>query len=275
MHYLERKAVSMKSIAFGTLKGGTGKTTSCFNLAGALALNPNNKILLVDGDPQCNLTNDIGIDCSDMDRNNIRTIFENKKIDPSELIIHGVLDELPNIDIIPSNILLIKTEMQLVSIAGREKLLANYFERNKDFFSQYTHIIFDTNPNLGVVNQNIFYFVDSIILVSDVSLNAIQGAELFTFLWEENIEDLGINNNIKALIINNFDKRINLAKDLQDYYLSEEEFKDILVETPIPGSVAMKDTSISHSPVVVLQPNHQAASAVRRVVKELVAREVF
>ena len=107
----------MKSIAFGTLKGGTGKTTSCFNLAGALALNPDNKILLIDGDPQCNLTNDIGIDCSDMERNNIRTIFENKKIEPSELIIQNTLDELPNIDIIPSNILLIKTEMQMVSIA--------------------------------------------------------------------------------------------------------------------------------------------------------------
>ena len=265
----------MKSIAFGTLKGGTGKTTSCFNLAGALALNPDNKILLIDGDPQCNLTNDIGIDCSDMERNNIRTIFENKKIEPSELIIQNTLDELPNIDIIPSNILLIKTEMQMVSIAGREKLLANYIERNLDFFSQYTHIIFDTNPNLGVVNQNIFYFVNSIVLVSDVSLNAIQGAELFTFLWEANIEDLGIENNIRALIINNFDKRINLAKDLQDYYLSEEEFKDILIETPIPGSVAMKDTSINHAPIVVLQPQHQAANAVKKVVKELIAREVF
>ena len=265
----------MKSIAFGTLKGGNGKTTSCFNLAGALALNPDNKILLIDGDPQCNLTNDIGIDCSDMERNNIRTIFENKKIEPSELIIQNTLDELPNIDIIPSNILLIKTEMQMVSIAGREKLLANYIERNLDFFSQYTHIIFDTNPNLGVVNQNIFYFVNSIVLVSDVSLNAIQGAELFTFLWEENIEDLGIENNIRALIINNFDKRINLAKDLQDYYLSEEEFKDILIETPIPGSVAMKDTSINHAPIVVLQPQHQAANAVKKVVKELIAREVF
>ena len=265
----------MKSIAFGTLKGGTGKTTSCFNLAGALALNPNNRILLVDGDPQCNLTNDIGLDCSDMDRNNIRTIFENKKIDPSELIIHGIMNELPNIDIIPSNILLIKTEMQLVSIAGREKLLANYFERNKDFFSQYTHIIFDTNPNLGVVNQNIFYFVNSIILVSDVSLNAIQGAELFTFLWEENIEDLGVENNIKALVINNYDKRINLAKDLKDYYLSEDEFKDILIDTPIPDSVAMKDTSINHLPIVVLQPGHKAASAVKRVANELIEREVF
>lgn len=265
----------MKSIAFGTLKGGTGKTTSCFNLAGALALDPNNKILLVDGDPQCNLTNDIGLDSSDMERNNIRTIFENKKIEPSELIVHGVLEELPNIDIIPSNILLIKTEMQLVSIAGREKLLANYFERNKDYFSQYTHIIFDTNPNLGVINQNIFYFVDSTVLVSDVSLNAIQGAELFTFLWEENIEDLGIDNNIKALIINNFDKRINLAKDLQDYYLSEAEFKDILIETPIPGSVAMKDTSINHLPLVVLQPHHQVNTAIKKVVKDLIAREVF
>lgn len=265
----------MKTIAFGTLKGGTGKTTSCFNLAGALALDPNNKVLLVDGDPQCNLTNDIGIDCSDMDRNNIRTIFENRNIDPSELIISGAIEELPNIDIIPSNILLIKTEMQLISIAGREKLLANYFNKNSEFFSQYTHVIFDTNPNLGVVNQNIFYFVDSIILVSDVSLNAIQGAELFSFLWEENIESLEIKNNIKALIINNFDKRINLAKDLQDYYLSEEEFKDILIETPIPGSVAMKDTSLNHMPIVVLQPHHQAASAVKRVVKELVSREVF
>ena len=99
------------------------------------------------------------------------------------------------------------------ALAGREKLLANYFQNNEEFFSQYTHIIFDTNPNLGVINQNIFYFVDSIILVSDVSLNAIQGAELFSFLWEENIETLGIENNIKALVINNFDKRINLAKD--------------------------------------------------------------
>lgn len=265
----------MKSIAFGTLKGGTGKTTSCFNLAGALAMNPHNKILLVDGDPQCNLTNDIGIDCSDMDRNNIRTIFENKKINPEELIIKNALEGMQNVDIIPSNILLIKTEMQLISIAGREKLLANYFEKNKDFFDQYTHVIFDTNPNIGVINQNIFYFVDSIILISDVSLNAIQGAELFSFLWGENIEDLGIENNIKALVINNYDKRIKLAGDLRDYYLEDDEFKDILIDTPIPGSVAMKDTSLNHQPIVLLNPEHQAATAVKEVVKELINREVF
>lgn len=265
----------MKSIAFGTLKGGTGKTTTCFNLAGGLALNPKNKILLVDGDPQCNLTNDIGIDCSDMERNNIRTIFENKKITPQELIIKNAMEELPNIDIIPSNILLLKTEMQMISLAGREKLLANYIEKNMDFFSQYTHIIFDTNPNMGVINQNIFYYVDSICLISDVSLNAIQGAELFSFLWSESIEDLGIENNIKALVINNFDRRINLAKDLKDYYLEDEEFKDILIETPIPGSVRMKDTSLNHLPIVKLQPEHQAADAIKKIVKELTQRGVF
>jgi len=264
-----------EGMAVGAVFAGLIAQNSLITLAGALALNPNNKILLIDGDPQCNLTNDIGIDSSDMERNNIRTIFENKKIDPTELIISGVLEELPNIDIIPSNILLLKTEMQLISIAGREKLLANYIEKNKEFFSQYTHIIFDTNPNMGVVNQNIFYFVDSIILISDVSLNAIQGAELFSFLWSESIEDLGIENNIKALVINNFDKRINLAKDLRDYYLDDEEFRDILIDTPIPGSVAMKDTSLNHMPIVVLQPQHQAASAIKKVVNELTKREVF
>ena len=76
-------------------------------------------------------------------------------------------------------------------------------------------------------------------------------------------------------MINNYDKRINLAKDLQDYYLSEDDFKDILIETPIPGSVAMKDTSINHLPIVLLQPTHQAAMAIRRIIKELIAREVF
>ena len=86
---------------------------------------------------------------------------------------------------------------------------------------------------------------------------------------------MGIENNIKALIINNFDKRINLAKDLQDYYLSEAEFKDILVEIPIPGSVAMKDTSINHLPLVILQPHHQVTTSIKRVVKDLIAREVF
>ena len=102
----------MKTIAFGTLKGGTGKQQLVL-----IWLEHWHRILitkfLVDGDPQCNLTNDIGLDCSDMDRNNIRTIFDNKKIDPSELIISGVLEKQPNIDIIPSNILLIKTEMLL------------------------------------------------------------------------------------------------------------------------------------------------------------------
>ena len=58
-------------------------------------------------------------------------------------------------------------------------------------------------------------------------------------------------------------------------YLSEDDFKDILIETPIPGSVAMKDTSINHLPIVLLQPTHQAAMAIRRIIKELIAREVF
>ena len=58
-------------------------------------------------------------------------------------------------------------------------------------------------------------------------------------------------------------------------HLSEAEFKDILVEVPIPGSVAMKDTSINHLPLVVLQPHHQVATAIKRVVKDLIVREVF
>ena len=71
------------------------------------------------------------------------------------------------------------------------------------------------------------------------------------------------------------DKILITSSGSSNGYLSEDEFKDILVETPIPGSVAMKDTSLNHEPIVTLQPQHQAAIAIRKVIKELISREVF
>ena len=72
------KSRRAKIITTGTLKGGTGKTTFTFNLAGALAVD--HRVLLVDVDPQGNLTSDVGVDVADQQRKSLRDIFANSKI---------------------------------------------------------------------------------------------------------------------------------------------------------------------------------------------------
>jgi chromosome partitioning protein len=60
-------------------------------------------------------------------------------------------------------------ELQLVSTAAREKILKKWIAKNKDVLVKYDYIILDTNPSLGVINQNAFMAADSLTLVSDVS----------------------------------------------------------------------------------------------------------
>lgn len=265
----------MKVITIGTLKGGTGKTTTTFNLAGVLA--ESNKVLIIDADPQCNLTSFAGVNITDQNRKSLKNIFENnhENVLPPEIIIQSPIREISNLDIIPSNIKLTATEIQLVSRAGRERILFNYIDKYKEAFEAYDYIIIDTNPSMGIINQNAFLLADSIILVSDISFNGVQGAELFMYLWEDVRADLRKENNVAALIINNYDKRMNLASELREYCTDDDEFHKILIGTSIPSTVKMKETETAHQPINILYPKSPAHKALLEVVKELNERGII
>lgn len=264
----------MKVISCGTLKGGTGKTMVTFNIAGILA--ENHKVLMIDNDPQCNLSDSAGIDTADQDIKSVRDIYENPaKVDPRDIIIKAPVEQLPNLDIIPSHLRLTGTEMQLVSRAGREQILGHFIEDHMDVFGEYDYIINDTNPSMGIINQNAFLAAESIILVSDVSRKAVQGAQLFTYLWEESRSMLRKENNVKALIINNYDKRIGLSSQLKEYYREDEEFAELLVEQPVPNRVKLKDTELNYAPINVLYPASEECEVFRNIVKELFEKGVL
>ena len=114
----------MKIITMATLKGGSGKTMNTFNLAGILA--ETKRVLLIDVDPQCNLTSNCGINSADLNMATVKDIFDNlPKNQPTaeEVIIKTPIKELPNLDLIPSSILLFKTEKAMYTKANREHLL--------------------------------------------------------------------------------------------------------------------------------------------------------
>jgi len=198
----------IKKIAFGTLKGGPGKTATLFNTVGVLA--ETELVLAVDADPQFNLTTNAGIDVTDPNIKTLRDVFENGAT-AEEVIIKSPISELPNLDILPSSIQLTATEIKIVNLGGREQIFNNFLIDNIDYLKKYKYIFFDTNPNLGMINQNIFNAADSIVLVSDISSNSIMGAEFFIALWETIRWQLRKSDNVAALILNNADFRTTLT----------------------------------------------------------------
>jgi chromosome partitioning protein len=263
----------LKIVTVGTLKGGTGKTATLFNLAGLLA--ENYKILLIDCDPQTNLSLNCGVDITVKNLHTIIDIFENSSLAKAEnIIFRNPIKELQNIDLIPSSIKLTSTELQIVSRAGRENILKNFISANTQVLSEYDYILIDTNPSMGIINQNAFLVADSIILISDVSLNGIQGAELFIELWADTRRNLNKEDNIKALILNNLDRRIKLSAELIEYCNDNDITKEIILKTVIPSSVQIKNTEIEHRTINCLYKNSQIHESYKKILIELKERGI-
>ena len=263
----------MKIISIGTLKGGTGKTTMTFNIAGALA--EKSKVLMIDVDPQCNLSNDTGIDITRASSYSAKDIFQVNPPSPEELVISSPISLLPNLDIIPGNIFLIETELNLTTRAGRETILNNYIEDNEEFFSRYDYIVIDTNPSMGPVNQNAFYASDSIILVSDVDNNSRMGVQLFMFLWERICKAMRIKSNINALILNRADDRTTLTGDIWEYYRDDDELSAILIGQPVHERIAFRRAALKKLPINLYKEGKTSAEEIYSVVKELKERKVL
>lgn len=266
----------MKIIAVGALKGGTGKTAFTLNLGGTLA-SMGHKVLLIDDDPQSNLSSEVGIDISQTDQLSIKDLYEDAdSFAPEDLIVESVMDQIPNLDIIPSSIYLIEAESRLVNRSARESILSFYIKNDhKEFFEQYDYILIDTNPSMGYCNQNAFMVADDIILVTDISYNGLTGVELFQFLWEKHCKELRIKKNISALIVNNFDRRLTLSTELIEKIKSEEHLRDLLCSVQIPTSSKIKDSSFMHTPVCIIDKNGRAATAFRDVIEELKEKGVL
>lgn len=263
----------MKVIAVGTLKGGTGKTTVTYNMAGVLA--EEHKVLLIDIDPQCNLTNNTGVMVTSQQMASCINIFEPPVLAPEDLIVPGPISELPNLDIIPSSIYLVATEVKISSKAARERILLNYIEDNKKFFKKYDYIIIDTNPSMNIINQNAFLAADSVVLVTDVDDNSRLGVHAFMYLWGEIRNDLRKKNNVKALIINNADVRTNLTDNMLEYCQTDDELSQILVPQIIREKVVYRKAALERVPVNKYKGGEDAAEEIRAVVESLKEKGVF
>ena len=261
-------------VCFASLKGGAGKTLNCFNIGGILA--EKSKVLLLDCDPQCNLSYNCGIRIIGSEAYSVRDIFEmDPRPDPGQVIIRSPIEELPDLDIIPASIYLFESEEKMVLRADRERILERYFEDHRSFFRKYDYVLIDTNPSMSTTNVNCFNVADDIILSSDVSINSITGAELFCSLWDKKRRQLRKEDNIGALVICNYNGQSNFARDLLEFTRIKDFSRDIVCKNVISSTVKLKETESSHKPVNVLYPNHKSCGQYRMLIDELKESEVL
>lgn len=258
-----------KIIAFATLKGGVGKTTLSFNL-GCMLANEGHKVLMIDVDPQSNLTSDFNYDIYDRDTPTLRFVFDDRIEDPQpeSIVIKTPIERIPTLDLICNTMWSFLTEESLSARSYREKVLLNYFNEHEEFFLGYDYIMFDCNPGIGLVNQNVFTLADHIVLISDPDVNSARGSDLFIKMWNLKKEPSSPLK-ISGLIMNNME-RTNISKDLESYLESHELFSLITFKNKIPHTTAFKDSVSLNIPLYMLRPQKPGGEAAKVALNELI-----
>ena len=262
MRHGQRKA---KFIAIGTLKGGVGKSTAVVSIASILA-NQGNKVLVIDADPQANTSTYLGLDETEDNYKGIMNVFEDRQINPLEVI---TSTNIENLDVIGSTILLTATEKKFATMSFAEQQLKKYIDRNLDFFNKYDYIIADTNPSMSKTNQNVFVASDKILCISDVGIGSHKGIELFDYLLGELAEESELDLKIDAILLNKYKKTNNLSKEYKEFLGDNELTKDLLLNTVISDSVKLAEAELEQNPINHYAPTSKVASEFVELVKEL------
>jgi chromosome partitioning protein len=237
-------------------KGGVGKTTSAINI-GAGLVELGKKVLLVDLDPQANLTLSLGIPRQKV------TIYEAVRGE-ADLEPYNVK---PNMDAITSTLDLSGAEMELINEAGREYILRELFE---PLMEQYDFIIIDCPPSLSLLTLNALTCSRYVIIPLQTQFLALQGLAKIKQVIDKVQFRLNKSLEIGGVVATMYDARLVLNRDVVETihkYFGEKVFK-----TYIRNNVALAEAPAQRKDIFAYQPKSVGAEDYLSVCKELLER---
>lgn len=197
----------MPTISIAIQKGGSGKTTTTINLAAAIQ-QMGHRVLLVDLDPQANLTQALGFEeeqsPSIYDILKAASMGEEPDIQTT-IIQSGVLD------IIPSSLELATAELELVSVYGREKLLESLLKKAK---KQYDYIFIDCPPAIGMLTVNALVASDYVLMPLQAEFLPLKGVQAFMRTFKKIKTQLNPNLNVLGFVLTKYNERKTMNKSI-------------------------------------------------------------
>ena len=219
-----------KIIAIANQKGGVGKTTTTVNLAASLGV-LEQKILLIDADPQANASSGLGIDVDQVSYGTYQllehTISAKSTIQKTSS---------PNVDIIPAHIDLVAIEIELVDKEEREYMLKKAIQEVKD---DYDYILIDCAPSLGLITLNSLVAADAVIIPIQCEYFALEGLGklLNTIKGVQNLHNKELD--IEGLLLTMYDSRLRLSNQVVDEV--KKHFDNMVFDTIIQRNVRLSE----------------------------------
>ncbi len=248
-------------VALANQKGGVGKSTTAINLAAALAFQ-DQRVLLIDLDPQGNASSGLGIDRGSIDVSIYDVLL---KESPIEDAIEPT--SVRNLFVVPATIDLAGAEIELVSMFSRETLLRSAIgEIDEDF----DFVLIDCPPSLGLLTVNALTAAQNVVIPIQCEYYALEG--LSQLLRNVDLVSANLNPDLKVsgVVLTMYDGRTKLSREVAEQV--RDYFGDVAFKTVIPRSVRLSEAPSYGEPIEAFDPMSRGAIAYRQLGREFIQR---